>query len=75
MIERLKVLCELATSRSYIIAMDKSAYISIPIVDIDNLDNVLLVHGQSKALKAMQEKLNELIKLHDERIKELSQEA
>lgn len=66
--EKLKLILSILRTKSYVILTDDRAVASIPVVDIDTFDNVLLLSGQTAALQEFQARLYDLIIEHEEAI-------
>lgn len=67
-VEKLKWAVRLLKSNTFVILLDKTAVVNIPIVDVNKFENQLLLAGQTAALQEFKVRLEELISEHEEAI-------
>lgn len=66
--ERLKLAFSILRSKSYVVLTDAKAVISIPLMKVQDFNNILLLSAQTTALKGFQDRLAHLIKEHEQAI-------
>lgn len=66
--ERLKLAFSILRSKSYVVLTDAKAVISIPLMKVQDFNNILLLSAQTTALKGFQDRLAQLIKEHEQAI-------
>jgi len=71
-IDKITLAYSILRSRAYIVLTDTKAQIMIPLMDINSMENIILLSGQTSALKDFQRELGGLIKQHEQRIEALS---
>lgn len=70
--DKLKWAYRLLFTRTFVILTDKSAAVSIPIVDPNAFESILLLTAQTHALMEFKSRLEDLIGEHEEAVKLLS---
>lgn len=66
--EKLKWAYRLLRSRTYVILTDKSSVVSIPLVNIEAMENQFLLAGQTASLQEFRSRLEDLIGEHEQAI-------
>ena len=72
MINKLTWIYRLLRSRSYMIILDKESMVSIPVMDINKLENQFLLGAQTASLMEFKVRLEDVIREHEEAIRLLS---
>lgn len=70
--EKAKILWSLFRSNAYVVVTEDKAVCSIPTMDMNKFESVMLLGAQSAALENFKENLEEVIKLHNDEIKLLT---
>lgn len=66
--ERLKWALKLLQSRTFVVLLDKSSVVNIPLANINSFENQLLLAAQTAALQEFRSRLEDLIREHEEAI-------
>ena len=68
MFTKLRLMFDLLRSNSYVVLTDKSAVVSIPLMDMSKFTNIMLLSSQTIALSEFQTRLTSLIAEHKQEI-------
>lgn len=68
LLDRLKWAARLLGTRTYVVLTDKGAAVSIPLTEIESMENQFLLTAQSETLKNFRSRLDDLIAEHEEAI-------
>ena len=71
MLDRIKLALSIFHTQSYVVLTDTKSVVMIPTVNLNAFDSILLLTGQTNALKEFQVRLGRLIKEHEQAIKNL----
>lgn len=67
--DKLKLAYKFLRSTTYVLLTDKTSVIYIPMLDINNIQNTIILGSQKASLVEFRDRLNQVIKDHDAQTK------